>query len=671
MSLPSPLQESPASERGRVLIVDDEPELTAALSEMLSKQGYETMGYTDGKAALAALNEHSYDVLLVDLMMPEIDGITLLKSALEIDPHLVSIVMTGQGTVQTAVEAMKSGAFDYILKPFKLNTVLATLARSLEVRRLRMENIQLRELVNIYELGRVVAFTLDTEVVFRKTAEAALQQCQADEVSILLPAQDENELFLVTAHGGHREELIGQRVPVQGTISGWVARHHEMLILQGEVNDPRFTASHPRPEIQTAVSMPMVLGNKLVGVLNMNMTRQRHPLTQGQIRALSILVSIAASAVENARLYEETKKHLRRLTSLRTIDLAITSSLDLRITLDILLDQVSTQLAVDAAAILLLDPLTQTLEYAAGRGFRTNLLERSHMLLGVGNAGVAALERQTIRVQNLAESEYDLYRDSLISEEGLQSCFVTPLVAKGEVEGVLEVFQRRPFMPDSEWNDYFEALAGQAAIAIDNARLFDNLQHLNQKLMLAYNATIEGWSRALDLRDKETEGHTRRVTEMTLKLARKMGSFEDEDLIHIRRGALLHDIGKMGVSDGILLKPGELTEEEQEVMRKHPENAYRLLYPITYLRKALEIPYSHHERWDGTGYPQGLKGEQIPMSARIFAVVDVWDALRSDRPYRPGWPEAQVLRYIQDHSGTHFDPQVVEAFLAMLKDQGA
>jgi response regulator RpfG family c-di-GMP phosphodiesterase len=646
------------------LIVDDEAELTAALTEMLARQGFETQGFSSAKEALAALGEQSYDVLLADLMMPEMDGITLLRSALEIDPNLVGIIMTGQGTVQTAVEAMKTGAFDYLLKPFKLNAVLAVLARALEVRQLRMENIQMREMLNVYELGQVVALTLDIDVIFRKTSEAALEQLQADEVSILLPDEEEDKLVLVATYGDQREELVGQKVPMEGTVAGWVARHLEPVTLEGEVNDPRFSHSYPRPDIHSAVSMPMVLGNRLVGVVNVNKTSRRRPLTPGQILALRLLVNIAASALENARLYEQTEKRLAHLSALRTIDQAITSSLDLRMTLNVLLDEVAAQLDIDAGAVLLLDPQAQTLDYAAGRGFRTNLVERTHTLLGSGYAGEAALDRKTILIEDLATAaREDPSIQGWIGEEEFQTCFITPLIAKGEVQGVLQVFHRTAFSTNNEWLEFFGALAGQAAIAIDSWRLFDHLQRSNQQLLLAYNATIEGWSSALDLRDKETEGHTRRVTDMTLQLSRAMGGFDDDDLLRIRQGALLHDIGKMGVPDAILLKPGALTREEWMVMRKHPDYAYQMLSPITYLRKAISIPYGHHERWDGSGYPQGQKGEQIPLPARIFAVVDVYDALRSDRPYRKGWPKEKVLEYIRERSGTDFDPQVVETFL--------
>jgi HD-GYP domain-containing protein (c-di-GMP phosphodiesterase class II) len=233
---------------------------------------------------------------------------------------------------------------------------------------------------------------------------------------------------------------------------------------------------------------------------------------------------------------------------------------------------------------------------------------------------------------------------------------------------MLELFHRSPIAGGQEWWDFLDSLAHQTAIAIDNAELFQDLQDTNQELVEAYEATLEGWAKALELRDKETQGHSRRVTEMALQLAGVMG-LGDEELVEVRRGTMLHDIGKMGIPDSILGKPGPLTPEEWEVMRQHPVMAYNLLSPIPFLRKALDIPYCHHEKWDGSGYPRGLGGVEIPQSARIFALVDVYDALLSDRPYRPAWTEGKVLDYIQDQSGKHFDPAVVEAFMRR-REQG-
>jgi putative two-component system response regulator len=194
----------------------------------------------------------------------------------------------------------------------------------------------------------------------------------------------------------------------------------------------------------------------------------------------------------------------------------------------------------------------------------------------------------------------------------------------------------------------------------------ENLRAAHKRLSDAYEATIEGWSHAMDLRDKETEGHSRRVTELSIKLAQAMGMSEEE-IVHLRHGALLHDMGKIGIPDSILHKPAELTDDEWAIMHQHTQFAYEMLNSIEYLRDALEIPYFHHEKWDGTGYPQGLKGEQIPIAARIFAVADVWDALTSNRPYRPAWSEDEALAYIHEQSGKHFDPRVVELFFKVIK----
>jgi len=380
---------------------------------------------------------------------------------------------------------------------------------------------------------------------------------------------------------------------------------------------------------------------------------------------LEYLSTISRDITERKQAEEKIRRQLDHLTALSEIDRAITSSFDLHLSLETLLGHVTRQLGADAAGVLLFDAQARTLHYMAGKGFRTPAIENLSLNIDESHAGRAAREGHVINVLNLSEEPDSFLRANLFAAESFASYASVPLLAKGELKGVFEVFHRTPFVPDEEWLDFFKALAEQAAIAIDNATLFNSLQRSNQELSLAYDATIEGWSRALDLRDKETEGHTQRVTEMTIKLARAFG-LSDEELVHVRRGSLLHDIGKMGVPDHILFKTDELTEEEWVLMKKHPAFAYEMLLPIKYLHAALDIPYCHHEKWDGTGYPRGLKGEEIPLTARIFAVVDVWDALCSKRPYRPAMSEDDSLKYIQEQSGKHFDPQVVEAFLRIV-----
>ncbi|MBI2887541.1 MAG: PAS domain S-box protein [Chloroflexi bacterium] len=374
--------------------------------------------------------------------------------------------------------------------------------------------------------------------------------------------------------------------------------------------------------------------------------------------------AVVRDIAERLHVERELQRQLERQAALHTIDLAISSSLDLRITLSVLLDQVVTQLHVDAAAVLVLSPVNQRLEYAGGRGFRTRLIEGSSILLGAGYAGRAALQRRILQVPHLLQTEPEFLRQELARAEGFVGYCCAPLVTRGQVKGVLEVYHRTPQAIDAAWLDFLQSLGGQAAIAIDNLSLYDSLQRSNIDLRLAYDATLEGWVRAMDMRDRETEGHSQRVADLTVRLARAMG-MREEALVHVRRGALLHDIGKMAVPDEILHKPGPLTEEEWEIIRRHPQWAYDFLSGISYLRPALDIPYCHHERWDGMGYPRRLKGEDIPLDARLFAIVDVWDALRSDRTYRAAWPEAQVREHLRSEAGTHLDPRGVETFLAL------
>jgi PAS domain S-box-containing protein len=408
-------------------------------------------------------------------------------------------------------------------------------------------------------------------------------------------------------------------------------------------------------------AIPIRAGQNVIGTIDVNVALPRE-LTPNEIHLLTTLSEIAGNAIQRTKLHQQTEHRVQQLAALSNIDRAISSSFDLRISLGMLIENVITQLGVDATDILLFNPGLYTLEFSAGQGFRTKPFEHARLRIGEGYAGQAALKREVVHIPNLALRHDNPRLEKHLADEQFVSYYGVPLMAKGQIKGVLEIFQRSPLEPDREWLNFLDTLAGQAAIAIDSVMQFDNLQRSNSELSQAYDETIEGWSHALDLRDNETEGHTQRVTGMTVSLAREAGLSEPE-LVQVRWGSLLHDIGKVGVPDGILLKPGPLTDEEWVIMKKHPVFAYEMLSPIHYLRAAIDIPYCHHEKWDGTGYPRGLKGEHIPLAARIFAVVDVWDALCSDRPYRKAWPEEKVRDHIQAGAGTHFDPKIVKAFL--------
>lgn len=407
---------------------------------------------------------------------------------------------------------------------------------------------------------------------------------------------------------------------------------------------------------------PLISHDHVIGILAL-ISRQAGFFTPERINFYHGYSLLAASAVENARLFEDSNRQLGQIQTLRSIDQAILSTLDLKSTATLILKVAAKQIHVDALNLLLLDQKTQMLNSIDSYGFEFNAFQHSLLQVGENFGGSAAFEKQIIQVRHLKDPK--AFSDAPgFKQEGFMTYLGVPLIARKEVKGVLEIFQRSDFEPGQDWLNLLETIANQIAIAIDNSLLLEVLHSSNVELATAYEATIEGLSRALELRDRETEGHTRRVTEITLHISRQMG-ISEIDLTHIRQGALLHDIGKMGIPDAILLKPGKLTPAEWKIMRKHPNYAYEILSQIEYLKPALDIPIYHHEKWDGTGYPFGLKEEQIPIAARIFAVVDVYDALTSDRPYRSAWSKEQTLTHIESEAGTHFDPKIVEAFIPL------
>ncbi len=377
------------------------------------------------------------------------------------------------------------------------------------------------------------------------------------------------------------------------------------------------------------------------------------------------IMLIARDITECRETKIKMERQVQQLSILRSIDLAIASGLDLSLLLSMLLDRVMALMHVDAATVLLLNSRTNLLEFAAGKGFHSNILQYTRLKLGEGCAGRVALEREMISIPDLRKDRMEFDRSPLFLQENFVTYWGVPLIAKGRVLGVLEMFHRSFLKPDKDLQNFLVMVAGQAAIAIDSAMMFSELQKSNVELSLAYDATIEGLSRALDLRDKETKEHTFRVTDITIKLATRLG-VRQSDLIHVRRGAILHDIGKVAIPDQILFKPGPLAEDEWEIMRRHPSIAVDLLSPVSYLEPALEIPHWHHEKWDGSGYPDGLHHEEIPFAARLFAVADVYDALTSDRPYRSAWSKGDAVDYIENQAGTHFDPGIVPEFLDLI-----
>jgi len=382
----------------------------------------------------------------------------------------------------------------------------------------------------------------------------------------------------------------------------------------------------------------------------------------------SKITVIVRDITDQVQALERVQRQLTRMASLRSIDAVIMSSFDLQVTLSVVLREITNQLKVDAADVLLFNPKNSSLEFVAGKGFRTPHIQNPYQGIGHTYAGRAVQERQTVHAAEADLGTLGLIHSADTVREGFVNYYAVPLLMKGNIKGVLEIYHRTRITFTDEDSEFLDMVARHIALALEDSSLFNDLQCTNAELVRAYDNIIEAWSRAMDMRDREAEGHSLRIAEMTINLAQEMG-MNTSDLVQVRRGALLHDIGRLGDPGVDLRVPDPVDGEARGSAHTWPEFAYNLLSPITYLHPALDIPWCYHEKWDGSGYPRGLKGDQIPMAARIFAVVNAWDLLTSPSRAGSALTKIEARQQIVAASGSRFDPAVVKVFLAMIEQE--
>ncbi len=376
------------------------------------------------------------------------------------------------------------------------------------------------------------------------------------------------------------------------------------------------------------------------------------------------VIGTALDITRQKQAEQMIQQQVEELELLRAIDHAIISTNDVKSCVEMLVQPIQQFFCADLIEVLLYDSVCENIHYTAGGGYLSKGVFPSFPVTQ-GTPWLAISSRQPVYLKNIPQNP-TLCNLTFYKQEKIVSCYSVPLMTPDHVQGVIQVFFRQETELEESKVEFLSTVSGQLAIAVEKALLWGTLQHTLRNLKQSYETSLETLVHALDLRDNETEHHTRRVTELSIATALALG-VPPEQVDNIRRGALLHDVGKIGIPDTILHKDGPLTDDEWIIMRQHPEKAYNLLKKIELFNDALDIPYCHHERWDGSGYPQGLKGETIPLAARIFAVADVWDALTSDRPYRKRWTEAQAREHISTNAGILFDAQVVEIFLSLVK----
>jgi len=519
-----------------------------------------------------------------------------------------------------------------------------------------------QEQENVLTIAAVLRTAQTKSETIQVLLESLKGKLELDSIGLSFYNREKNE-FKYELVVGMAKDFTGQVVPVNNVVAEVVQKSLKPYIKNEILDGPDSIQTYQFLSTKTLAIIPLIAQQDILGLIVAGKAKR---FEESDVRILMSAADMGANAIQRADLYEMTRRRLEQIEALHQIDLAINANTDLNSTLNVFLEQVLVHMKVDAADILTYEESSRSLIYATGKGFNRKPISHYNIRLGMGCAGNVAQTRRmrwsgNLMIDSEAQNECSLRWPG----EGFSSYCGVPLIAKGKIKGVLEMFNRKPLQPDDDWFKFLDTMAGQAAIAIDNATLFNRLEQSHLELMLAYDSTLEGWVRSLELHDLEAPGHAQRIVTLAQMLAQEAGLSGDE-LAHFRRGALLHDIGKIAIPVAILNKPGKLTEEEWRIVRQHPQKSFEILSGIPFLQRATDVPYYHHEKWDGSGYPHGLSGEQIPIGARIFALVDVWDALTSDRPYRKAWAVTDAVNYLREQAGKHFDPTLVEPFIQIV-----
>lgn len=551
--------------------------------------------------------------------------------------------------------------------PFDENDrrILTSIGRQLsayfENRRLLEDSRRkLEYFTTLYKVSSSVSKTLNINKLFNMILQQVQDVMNVENCSIMAFDPIKQQLTLDAAIGLPQRYVGNAKTKLGEGISGWVAANRQPLLIKDISKDPRFSGSSTRFDYKTrsALSAPIIHNDVLFGVLNVNNKRSGGIFTEDDLNLLLGISGQISQAVANASLHERTEQQVAELSLIQELGKAVNSSLDLDSVLNYFIDMTSRITESDRSTLMLFREETKELFVQAHRGFEDSSIRDLRFALGEGVAGYVAQSRRSVRIVNTSEdARYKAI--SQVRPERPLTLISTPLVNKDQFIGVIncerELAKKGPYTPENL--DFLETLASQASVAIENARLYHNLLNV-------YLETIRALAAAIDAKDSYTHGHSRRVTDLSVSLAKSMKLSRDE-VDTIRHAALLHDVGKIGISEHILLKPGRLTDEEFETIKSHPHIGAAILNSIEFLRRVCQIIEHHHERYDGKGYPSGLKGDETPLGARIIMVADSFDAITSSRPYRKPLSFQEATEEIRRCSGTQFDPLVVDHFVQL------
>jgi HD-GYP domain-containing protein (c-di-GMP phosphodiesterase class II) len=520
--------------------------------------------------------------------------------------------------------------------------------------------MQTAKLQVMQEVARVSSGDVSLDEMLELFMDVVLRTTRAEHGSILLLDDGGETLSFQCVRGPASSSLKQLNVGIGEGIAGWVARTGQSAMSQDVSKDHRFTGRIARQvnvEPRAILAVPLKGKRSLQGVVEVLHSDGRAPFTQDDLQGLEGLASQMGLVVENSKLFSVHGEEIRRLEALTSASTVVNSTLDLKQLLKLVMELAARTLRAEASSILLKDKATGDLLFDVATGEAADQVKTLRVPRGQGIAGAVAESGESLLVPDCSKDPRFFKAADEKTQFVTRSIIAVPLQARGETIGVVEVLNRLGEAPFSQADlRLLQALAHQSAVAIQNAQLFADLQE-------SFLATVRALAQAVDAKDSYTAGHSSRVTLYSVIIGEELGLDADQ-LRRLRLSGLLHDVGKIGIRDSVLGKPGQLTDEEFAVMKSHPTVGEHILSPVPQLAEVIPGVVSHHERFDGRGYPRGLKAEEIPLSGRIIGVADAFDAMTSDRVYRPRLSDEVALGELRKHSGTQFDSRVVTAFLA-------
>ncbi|MDG5814531.1 response regulator [Chitinispirillales bacterium ANBcel5] len=642
-------------EEQTILIVDDDQLLCSAIATYLSKAGYKPILANNGTQALHILEHTSPNCIIIDLYMPSMNGIELLEVLKENNNSIPIIITTGHPDMDSAIKAIQNGAYDYIIKPFKFEEMLQKVNQALNSTKLVRENYVLSELASLHEITGKLTTTHKIEDLLDITFEHCLETAQAVSGSIQLYDKESDELVIVRQKGiGSVKTRSSLDEMGEWTISKWVFKSSVPILIGDSDKVPGTDIELKRKEISSSISVPLKVGKEVIGVVNLNRKDKKQPFSAVDLSVIDVLASQASIAINNAFLYTSINQKLDELSLISTYSEQLMGLVDRYDVIGCLFETVKKHFHIDFIGFLFMQKRNyEFLHWGRGEVAEENVETICERVLDEHNknSSLKAIPKKVIKHHLDLKQERPFTVTYPFTFE-----HIIPVSWEDLRFGTIYFASSREINDPAEKISLLSSLVSQTRIALTNSKLYNDMKE-------NYIRTIKALAIAVDAKDTYTHGHSENVMNIAEDLAREM-ELEEKHVGIIRDAGLLHDIGKIGIPGYILNKPGPLTYEEfNGIMKTHSSLGANIVKDVPFLQDLHNLILYHHEHYNGAGYPEGLKQEQIPIGARILHVADAYEAMTSNRPYRNSLGKKEAVKRLVENSGRQFDPQVVEAFL--------